>query len=256
MMPQDDGPPAYDEGGGGRDPGAAAEADSATDGGEITIENVAGGDVAGGSDDNGGSDGDVPGPEPAAAAAEPESEPESEPDDSSSRIRDAEHNGTAPPMPSPDMDPAQLYGMLQAEVAKSSRYEQKLKLALADYQNLTKRTASEIEAGTAARLGGLVSDVLGVRDDFVRARDTFAKEQVDTAGLDSILRNVDSVLERYEVRPIDALGEIFDPNMHEAVSSEVDPMLDENTITKELRRGYMMKNTIIRPSMVVISKKE
>ena len=112
---------------------------------------------------------------------------------------------------------------MQAEAAKSSRYEQKLKLALADYQNLTKRAASEIEAGIAARLGGLVSDVLGVRDDFVRARDTFAKEQVDTTGLDSILRNMDSVLERYEVRPIDALGEIFDPNMHEAVSSEVDP---------------------------------
>ena len=252
MMPQDDGPPADAEGG-GRDPGAAVEADSATDGGEITIENVAGGDVAGGSDDNGGSDGDVPGPEPAAVAAEPEPEPDD--DGSSSRIRDAGHNGTAPPPP-PDADPAQLYGMLQAEVAKSSRYEQKLKLALADYQNLTKRTASEIEAGVAARLGGLVSDVLGVRDDFVRARDTFARERVDTAGLDSILRNVDSVLERYEVRPIDALGEIFDPNMHEAVSSEVDPVLDENTITKELRRGYMMKNTIIRPSMVVISKKE
>ena len=98
--------------------------------------------------------------------------------------------------------------------------------------------------------------MLGVRDDFVRARDTFAREQVDTEGLDSILRNVDSVLERHGVRPIDALGEIFDPNMHEAVSSEVDPMLDENTITKELRRGYVMKNTIIRPSMVVISKKE
>ena len=253
MMPQDDGPTADGEGGGGRDPGAAAEADSAVDGGEITIENVAGGDVAGGSDDSGGSDGGAPGPEPAAAAAA-----EPEPDDGSSgRIRDAGHSGTAPsPPPSPDTDPAQLYGMLQAEAAKSSRYEQKLKLALADYQNLTKRTASEIEAGITARLGGLVSDVLGVRDDFVRARDTFAKEQVDTAGLDSILRNVDSVLERYEVRPIDALGEIFDPNMHEAVSSEVDPMLDENTITKELRRGYMMKNTIIRPSMVVISKKE
>ena len=254
MMPQDDGPPADGEGGGGRDLGAAAEADSATDGGEITIENVAGGGVAGGSDDSEGPGGDVPGPEPAAAAAGPESEP----DDgrSSSSIRDDGHDGTAPSPPSPDMDSAQLYGMLQAEVAKSSRYEQKLKLALADYQNLTKRAASEIEAGIASRLGGLVSDVLGVRDDFVRARDTFAKEQVDTAGLDSILRNVDSVLERYEVRPIDALGEIFDPNMHEAVSSEVDPMLDENTITKELRRGYMMKNTIIRPSMVVISKKE
>lgn len=251
MMPQNDGPPTGDKGG-GRDPGAAAETDSAADG-EITIENVAGGDVADGDDGNGDSDGDATGPEPATAADAAAAGSEPEPDDGN-RTRDAEHNGTAPPPP--DMDPAQLYGMLQAEVAKSSKYEQKLKLALADYQNLTKRTASEIEAGIAARLGGLVSDVLGVRDDFVRARDTFAREQVDTAGLDSILRNVDSVLERYEVRPIDALGEIFDPNMHEAVSSEVDPMLDENTITKELRRGYVMKNTIIRPSMVVISKKE
>ncbi len=242
MMPQNDGPPTGDEDG-GRDPGAAAETDSAADG-EIAIEDVAG---AGGG--NGGSGGDATGPEPATAADAAGSEPE--PDDGS-LTRGAEHDGTPPP----DMDPARLYDMLQAEAAKSSRYEQKLKLALADYQNLTKRTASEIEAGVAARLGGLVSDVLGVRDDFVRARDTFAREQVDTEGLDSILRNVDSVLERYDVRPIDALGEIFDPNMHEAVSSEVDPMLDENTITKELRRGYVMKNTIIRPSMVVISKKE
>lgn len=254
-MPQSDVPPADGEGGRGRDPGAAAETDSVSDG-EITIENVAGGDVAGGSGYDGGSDGGATNPEPAtdAATAASESEPEPAGD---SRTRDEEHDGTTPqPPPPPDMDPAQLYTLLQAEVAKSSRYEQKLKLALADYQNLTKRTASEIEAGIAARLGGLVSDVLGVRDDFVRARDTFAKEQVDTAGLDSVLRNVDSVLERYEVRPIDALGEIFDPNMHEAVSSEVDPMLDENTITRELRRGYVMKNTIIRPSMVVISKKE
>ena len=242
MMPQNDGPPA-DDGGGGRDPGAAAETDSAADG-EIAIEDAAGGDGG-----NGGSGGGAAGPGPATAADAAGSEPE--PDDGS-LTRDAEHGGTPPP----DMDPARLYGMLQAEAAKSSRYEQKLKLALADYQNLTKRTASEIEAGVAAKLGGLVSDVLGVRDDFVRARDTFAREQVDTEGLDSILRNVDSVLERYDVRPIDALGEIFDPNMHEAVSSEVDPMLDENTITKELRRGYVMKNTIIRPSMVVISKKE
>lgn len=253
MMSQNDGPPTDGEGDGGRDHSAAAETDYAADG-EITIENVAGGDVAGGNDD-GGSDDGATGPEPTADAATAAAESESGPDDGS-RTRDAEHDGTAPPTPSPDMDPAQLYNLLQAEAAKSSGYEQKLKLALADYQNLTKRTASEIEAGIAARLGGLVSDVLGVRDDFVRARDTFAKEQVDTEGLDSILRNMDSVLERYEVRPIDALGEIFDPNMHEAVSSEVDPLLDENTITKELRRGYVMKNTIIRPSMVVISKKE
>lgn len=149
-----------------------------------------------------------------------------------------------------------LADQLEAERAKSDQYEQKLKLALADYQNLTKRTASEIDNGITAKMGGIMTDIVAIRDDFARARDTFAKDGADTAGLDSIMKNLDSTLQKYDVNPIDALGEIFDPDMHEAVSTEVDSTLDENTIIKELRRGYMLKNTIIRPTMVVISKKE
>lgn len=154
-----------------------------------------------------------------------------------------------------DSEPS-LACQLDAERAKSAQYEQRLALALADYQNLSKRTASEIESGTTARMAGIMTDMVAIRDDFARARDTFAKDGADTAGLDSIMKNLDSALQKYDVAPIDALGEIFDPDMHEAVSTEVDPTLDENTITREVRRGYMLKNTIIRPTMVVISKKE
>ena len=53
---------------------------------------------------------------------------------------------------------------------------------------------------------------------------------------------------------IDALGEIFNPTFHEAISTITDPNLDDNTITKEIRKGYISKNRVIRPTLVEISK--
>ena len=67
---------------------------------------------------------------------------------------------------------------------------------------------------------------------------------------------MDSFLSICGVSPIDALGEIFDPKLHEAISVKVDPSLDENTITSEIRKGYILHNRVIRPSLVEISKKE
>jgi molecular chaperone GrpE len=52
-----------------------------------------------------------------------------------------------------------------------------------------------------------------------------------------------------------ALGEVFDPNLHEAISIIKDDSLDDNTITKELRKGYISHNRTLRPTLVEISKK-
>ena len=67
---------------------------------------------------------------------------------------------------------------------------------------------------------------------------------------------MNSLLEKYQIKSIDALGEIFDPNFHEAISIIVDSDLDDNTITKEIRKGYISQNRIIRPTLVEISKKD
>ena len=203
---------------------AATPETAATTDADMAVENPAGRDIVGGGDDAADDTADA-----------------TISDDNPDKAADAHDS---------------LTRLLEEERSKASEREQKLKMALADYQNLSKRVASDIEGGVMARMGPLLTDILGIRDDFVRACDIFAKEGADTSGLDSVLKNMDSVLEKYEVRPIDALGEIFDPNMHEAISSVTDPVLDEGTITKEVRCGYALKNTIIRPSMVVISKKE
>ena len=99
-------------------------------------------------------------------------------------------------------------------------------------------------------------EFLQIYDDFIRAKEVFSKKNINTEGLDSILKNMNSLFSKNGVSPIDALGEIFDPKFHEAISVIEDPTLDENTITKEIRKGYISQNRVIRPTLVEISKKQ
>ena len=85
---------------------------------------------------------------------------------------------------------------------------------------------------------------------------SISESKINADGLNSILKNMESLMEKYNVKPIDALGEIFDPNFHEAISIISDPSLDDNTITKEIRKGYISHEKILRPTLVEISKKE
>jgi len=133
--------------------------------------------------------------------------------------------------------------------------DEKLKHVLADFQNLSRKTQSDIENGINAKIDEFVLDFLKIYDDFVRAKEVFSENKINTDGLDSILKNMDYLLKKYQVIPIDALGEIFDPNSHEAISIITDPDLDDNTITKEIRKGYISQKRVIRPTLVEISKK-
>ena len=149
----------------------------------------------------------------------------------------------------------QINHLLEMEKQKSQDLEGKLKHVLADYQNLSKKTQSEIESGINNKIAKFMLDFLKIYDDLIRAKEVFSKSENNIQGLDSIIKNMNSLLEQNNVIPIDALGEIFDPNMHEAISIINDPKLDDNTITKEIRKGYISQNRVIRPSLVEISKK-
>jgi molecular chaperone GrpE len=133
--------------------------------------------------------------------------------------------------------------------------EDKLKRSLADYINLERKTKSDIQNGIAEKLDKFMIQFLTIYDDLVRAKEVLKKENPEAQGLDVILKNIDSLLESYGVTPINALGEIFDPNLHEAIAVINDNSLDDNTITKELRKGYISHNRTLRPTLVEISKK-
>jgi len=150
----------------------------------------------------------------------------------------------------------ELVKLLDIEKQNVIEIDEKLKHVLADFQNLNKKTQSDIQNGVNTKVDEFVLDFLKIYDDFIRAKEVFSENKINTDGLDSILKNMDSLLKKYQVSPIDALGEIFDPNSHEAISITSDSNLDDNTITKEIRKGYISQNRIIRPTLVEISKKD
>ncbi len=150
----------------------------------------------------------------------------------------------------------ELQNLLEEEKQKSEDLENKLKYALADFQNLNKKTQAEIQNGINTRITQFMIEFLKIYDDFIRAKEVFSKNEGNIEGLDSIVKNMDSLLDKNNVNPIDALGEIFDPKLHEAISIINDPKLDDNTITKEIRKGYISQTKVIRPSLVEISKKQ
>ena len=148
----------------------------------------------------------------------------------------------------------ELQSILDKEKEKVTSYEKKLQYILADFENLKKRTETDIQNRVNDKLAEIMLKFLSIYDDFVRAKDALAKQKVNTEGLDAILKNMNSFLSQYGMTPIDALGEIFDPKLHEAISVKEDPSLDNDTITAEIRKGYILQNRVIRPSLVEISK--
>ena len=150
---------------------------------------------------------------------------------------------------------SELQELLTNEKQNYSSSKEKLKRSLADFQNLQKKTYLDIENGVNAKIDSFMKNFLFLYDDFVRAKTALSNENIDVAGFESILKNMNSFLSEYGVTPINALGEIFDPNFHEAISVIEDSTLDEGTITKEIRKGYISHDRVIRPTVVEISKK-
>jgi molecular chaperone GrpE len=146
--------------------------------------------------------------------------------------------------------------LLELEKQKVYQFEEKLKHVLADFQNLSRKTQSDIEHGVNSKINEFMLDFIKIYDDFLRAKEVLSESKINADGLNSILKNMESLMKKYNVTPIEALGEIFDPNFHEAISIISDLNLDDNTITKEIRKGYISHESIIRPTLVEISKKE
>ncbi|KAG0512082.1 MAG: Heat shock protein GrpE [Nitrosopumilales archaeon] len=151
--------------------------------------------------------------------------------------------------------PDDLQELLEKQKETLATCEEELKHSLADYQNLERKTKSDIEKGVKTKIDQFMLKFISIYDDFIRAKTILAEQKVNVSGLESILKNMDSLLSEYNVKPINALGEIFDPNLHEAVSVIEDSTLDDGTITKEIRKGYISQNRLIRPTIVEISKK-
>jgi molecular chaperone GrpE len=172
--------------------------------------------------------------------------------------------------PSPPEDKDQEYiihlenELSRAEVERQKAKEEadnnmnKLRYLMADFDNYRKRMEKQIESKINQGKAELILKFVSIHDDLSRAIETAKQDKSDQVvieGLEGILRNAETLFDAEGVKEIETIGTPFDPNIHDAISFKYDDTVPENTVIAEIRKGYMISDKVLRPSLVEISKR-
>jgi molecular chaperone GrpE len=133
----------------------------------------------------------------------------------------------------------------------------KLQRVSADYDNLQKRTAKQITESISYEKERIIKAILPVLDNFEHTlQNASSVETVDVflKGTQIIYDQMLNIIKSFNVGQIKAVGEIFDPVMHEAVMQKTEPEQEENIVLEEFQRGYTLNGRVIRPSKVIVNK--
>jgi molecular chaperone GrpE len=126
----------------------------------------------------------------------------------------------------------------------------------AEFDNYRKRIERERREQSDQAVVDLLLSLLTVVDDFDRALTIEAGADTEgyRKGVELIYAKLHDVLKKHGVRPIEAMGTDFDPNLHEAVMHEASPDHRDGEVIGELRKGYMLGEKLLRPAMVKVAK--
>ena len=173
---------------------------------------------------------------------------------------DAEQPPRSPEDAAPELE------QLREEAARlrqeRDRLEAQLKRAMADLQNVRKRHLREMEEARQLALEGFAAELLPVLDNFHLALDAHERHESGAArteahalveGLEMVRSLLQGALERHGLAEIPALGETFDPNVHEAVGVDTQADIEPGKVSRVMQRGYSLKDKIIRPSKVLVA---
>ncbi len=168
------------------------------------------------------------------------------------------------PAPEAEPQPEGLAGRLAAAEARVAELEGQLKAeretalrAAADWDNARKRAQRELQEGVRFANERLLKDFLPVVDNLERAlghgsatRDWASLEQ----GLQMTRKQFEDTLARHGARPLTALGQPFDPNLHEAMGTTESTDAAPNTVLSEVLRGWMLHDRLVRPALVSVAR--
>ena len=143
---------------------------------------------------------------------------------------------------------------LQAKLADEENRHLRLR---ADFDNMRRRQQLDREAAEKYRAQSLLSDLLPVLDNFERALqvETTSEETASIIkGIEMVYRSLLEATEKEGLQVIKAEGEQFDPNIHQAVMQEQDSEKETGVVLRELQKGYILKDRVLRPTMVSVNE--
>ncbi len=136
-----------------------------------------------------------------------------------------------------------------------AQLEDKVKRQLAEFENFRNRTEKEKQAMFETGAKSVIEKILPVVDNFERGMATVPedkKEDPFVDGMNRIYRQLLTELENIGVKPIEAVGREFDPNLHNAVMQVESEEYESGVVAQELQKGYTYRDTVVRHSMVAV----
>ena len=138
---------------------------------------------------------------------------------------------------------------------KINELEDKVKRQMAEFDNFRKRTDKEKNAMFETGAKSVIEQILPVVDNFERGLASIPEEEKGSPfaeGMEMIYKQLIGELEKMEVKPIPAVGEEFDPNLHNAVMQVESDEYESGVIAQELQKGYTYRGSVVRHSMVAV----
>jgi molecular chaperone GrpE len=159
------------------------------------------------------------------------------------------------------VDPmVQLQADVQAAKAEVAEWQDRFLRKAAEFENYRKRADKEKTESMSMAKGSVLIEFLPVADAceralkiFAASRDASGPLQQYRDGVELLYRQMIDALSRTGVVAMQTEGKLFDPHLHEALSREERPDMDEGMVIKELRRGYLFKEKLLRPAQVIVS---
>lgn len=136
---------------------------------------------------------------------------------------------------------------------KLDEQEDRLKRLMAEFDNFKKRSSKEREGLYNSLVSDIFSSLLPVIDNLEKAVEAKTEDEAYKQGVELVLKQFKDVLSANGVEEIETVGQVFDPELHEAVASVTDETLGEKVIKEEYRKGYKIGSKVIRHSMVVVA---
>lgn len=139
---------------------------------------------------------------------------------------------------------------------KIEELSDRVRRQMAEFDNFRKRTEREKSQMFETGAKSVIEKILPVVDNFERGLASIPEEEKGSAvaeGMDKIYKQMMSLLEEIGVKPIEAVGKEFDPNLHNAVMHIEDENLGESVVAQEFQKGYMYRDTVVRHSMVQVA---
>lgn len=148
---------------------------------------------------------------------------------------------------------------LEAQLAETAKKEQDLLLRTrAEIDNIRRRTEQDVEKAHKFALEKFAKDILNTIDNLERALATPANIEDESVkalfdGVELTLKELLATVARFGVEPVGVVGEVFNPDLHQAISMQPMEGFETNQITTVLQKGYLLNGRVIRPAMVMVA---